>query len=425
MKQKLGVIGIILSLFIMIFSVPVMAADMPDLDIESPSVILMEPDTDRIFYEKAADTKRYPASTTKIMTAIVTLEHVENLQEKATVSYDAVFSVPNGYATDLLKVGEELTIDELMYALLVKSSNEAANVIAEYVGGSVESFVTMMNTKAAELGCQNTNFVNPNGVQDENHYTTARDLAIIAKEAMKNETFRRYVSTASHTLPSTNKYDRTDRNIVTTNELIRKSSKNYYEYAIGIKTGFTTPAKNCLVAGATKEGVELIAVILKADTYNSNKKVTRYEDAKTLFNYVYDNFTKKEIVKQNASIEEISIKNATNDTKKLKLLAKEAIETLVTNDKINDLQKGEVTLNEDIKAPISKGTTLGKVTYTVDGIEYQTELVAQNDVKKSYTVQIVIAIIVLFVVLYLMDKMRRPKKRNKRKKKSKYVQTIR
>ena len=419
MKQKIGVIGILLIIFFVLFSNSALATEMPNLEISAPSAILIDANTGRVFYEKEADTKRYPASTTKIMTALVVLENVEDLQQVATVSYDAVFSIPSGYATDLLKVGEELTIEELLYALLVKSSNESAVVLAEYVAGSVDSFASMMNTKAQELGCTNTHFVNPNGVHDENHYTTARDLATIAREAMKNEQFRKFVATASHTLPSTNKYERTDRNLVTTNDLIRKSNASYYSYAIGIKTGFTTPAQNCLVAGASKDGVDLIAVILKTGDEE------RYQDAKTLFNYVYDNFGMKEIVKQNDIVQEIEVKNATKETKKLKLAAKDSIEALVTNDKLKELQQGEVTLNEDIKAPIAKGTVLGSIKYTVDGIEYKTDLVAENDVKPSYTVQIILGIVALIVVLYILNKMTMKKKRKKRKKKSKYVSTMR
>lgn len=424
MKRKIGwIVGIAL-LVILLSSNQIWAVEMPNLEVDSPSAILIEAKTGRVLYEKEADTKRYPASTTKMMTALLTLEHTQNLQEKTIVSYNAIFSMPKGYATDLLKVGEELTIEELLYALLVKSSNEAAVVLAEYVAGSVESFSSMMNTKAAELGCSNTNFINPNGVQDEKHYTTARDLAIIAKEAMKQPEFRKFVSTASHTLPSTNKYERTDRNLITTNDMIRKSSKNYYEYAIGIKTGFTSEAKNCLVAGASKEGVELIAVVLKAEEYNADKKSMRYQDTKNLFEYVYNNFSQKEIVKQNASVKEITVKNGTKDTKKLKLLAKNSIDALVTNDKINETQQGEVTLKEDIKAPIAKDTVLGTVKYTIDGVEYQTDLVAQNDVKQSFLLQIVLGIIAFVFVLYLLSCFMKPRKKQKRKKKNKYVKTI-
>lgn len=312
MRVKKILICVIMSLILILFEIPtsVYAAESNDIniDIGSSSCILIESKTGRILYEKDAYSKYYPASTTKIMTALLTLENVSDLKEVATVSYNSVFTVPSGYSTDLLKVGEELTIEDLLYALLVKSSNEAANVLAEHISGNVESFATMMNTRAVELGCKNTHFVNPNGIHNENHYTTSYDLSLITKEAMKNETFRKIVSTASYTLPSTNKYDRIDRNLITTNDIIRKSSKYYYEYAIGIKTGYTTPAKNCLVAGANKDGVELILVLLHADKLNSNRESVRDIDAKNLFEYVYNNFSEKTIVDANGAVDTIKVK---------------------------------------------------------------------------------------------------------------------
>lgn len=424
MRIKKTLICIIMILMMTLFRMPMAVYATEDtndsnIDIGSSAGILIESKTGRILYQKDAYTKYYPASTTKIMTALLTLENISNLKEVATVSYDAVFTVPAGYSTDLLKVGEELTIEDLLYALLVKSSNEAANVLAEYVSGNVESFATMMNTRAVELGCKNTHFVNPNGIHNEDHYTTAYDLSLIAKEAMKNETFRKIVSTASYTLPSTNKYDRIDRNLITTNDIIRKSSKYYYEYAIGIKTGYTTPAKNCLVAGANKDGVELIAVLLHADKLNSNRESVRDLDVKNLFNYIYNNFSEKTVVSKNGAVDTIKIKNATNNTKNLQLLAEDEIKALVTNDKLKTPESPEITLNENIKAPIKQGEVLGTLKYTIDGVEYKTNVLAANDVNKSYAILIIVLILIGLVLLYLHYKNDKIKKnRAKRRRKS-------
>jgi len=418
MRVRKKIIYTIITLIVILLNIhtSVYATEKNDINIElgSSAGILVESKTGRILYEKDAYTKYYPASTTKIMTALLTLENVSDLKEVTTVSYNSVFTVPAGYSTDLLKVGEELTIEDLLYALLVKSSNEAANVLAEYVSGNVESFATMMNTRAVELGCKSTHFVNPNGIHNENHYTTAYDLSLITAETMKNETFRKMVSTASYTLPSTNKYDRIDRNLITTNDIIRKSSKYYYEYAIGIKTGYTTPAKNCLVAGANKDGVELIAVLLHADKLNSNRESVRDIDAKNLFEYVYNNFSEKTIVEKNEAIHTIKVKNATSATKNLNLLAENKIESLVTNDKLKNIETPEIILNENIKAPIKQGQILGTVSYKIDGIEYETNLIASNEVKKSYTVIIVIIIVVLILIyVYSNKKGNRGRKRRK------------
>ena len=425
MKNKKLIVAFLVVFIVQIFLGSMSFALENNIEISAPSAILIESKTGRILYEKNSNEKRYPASTTKIMTALLTLENVEDLQSKATVSYNAVFSVPSGYSVDTLKVGEELSVEELLYALLVKSSNEAANVLAEYVAGSVDSFATMMNTRAAELGCKNTNFVNPNGIHNENHYSTAYDLSLIAKEAMKNETFRKIVSTVSHTLPSTNKYEQTDRNLITTNDLINKKNKNYYEYAIGIKTGYTAYAKNCLVAGANKDGVELISVVLGTDKKEVNGLSKRDTDTKTLFEYVYNNFTQKKVsTARETVVGQTKIKGATTETKNLDLNTDSDINILVTNDKEKDEIKGEIKLNEDIKAPIAKGDKLGTITYNSDGIEYTANVIAANDVQKSnliLNILRILLVIVLLLLTYLYLKNKRKRKINKKHKKANYV----
>ena len=425
MKNKKLIVAFLIVFIVQIFLGNMSFALENNIEISAPSAILIESKTGRILYEKNSEEKRYPASTTKIMTALLTLENVEDLQSKATVSYNAVFSVPSGYSVDTLKVGEELSIEELLYALLVKSSNEAANVLAEYVAGNVDSFATMMNTRAAELGCKNINFVNPNGIHNENHYSTAYDLSLIAKEAMKNETFRKIVSTVSHTLPSTNKYEQTDRNLITTNDLINKKNKNYYEYAIGIKTGYTAYAKNCLVAGANKDGVELISVVLGTDKKEVNGLSKRDTDTKTLFEYVYNNFSQKKVsTARETVVGQTKIKGATTETKNLDLNTDSDINILVTNDKEKDKINGEIKLNEDIKAPIAKGDTLGTITYNSDGIEYTANVIAANDVQKSnliLNILRILLVIVLLLLTYLYLKNKRKRKINKKHKKANYV----
>ena len=425
MKNKKLIIAFLIVFIVQIFLGNMSFALENNIEISAPSAILIESKTGRILYEKNSEEKRYPASTTKIMTALLTLENVEDLQSKATVSYNAVFSVPSGYSVDTLKVGEELSIEELLYALLVKSSNEAANVLAEYVAGNVDSFATMMNTRAAELGCKNTNFVNPNGIHNENHYSTAYDLSLIAKEAMKNETFRKIVSTVSHTLPSTNKYEQTDRNLITTNDLINKKNKNYYEYAIGIKTGYTAYAKNCLVAAANKDGVELISVVLGTDKKEVNGLRKRDTDTKTLFEYVYNNFSQKKVsTARETVVGQTKIKGATTETKNLDLNTDSDINILVTNDKEKDEINGEIKLNENIKAPIAKGDKLGTITYNSDGIEYTADVIAANDVQKSnliLNILRILLVIVLLLLTYLYLKNKRKRKINKKHKKANYV----
>lgn len=407
MKFKKFILCLITCIVCLAILLPVRTlADNNNLNINAESAILIDGDTGKVLYEKSAYKKRAPASTTKIMTALLALEHCKPT-DVATVTSEAITSVPSGYSTDLLKMGEELTIKDLLYALLLPSSNESANVLAIHIAGSIDSFASMMNTKAMELGCKNTHFVNPNGVHDDNHYSTAYDLSLIAKEAMKNDIFKQIVSTASYTLPNSNKYSRIDRTLITTNDLIKKQSDNYYEYAIGIKTGFTTPAKNCLVSSATKDGKTLIAVVLRSSTDNN-----RYNDTKTLFNYGFDNFSKKDIVKAGSTIKTIDVKNATSATKTLNLVAETGINTIVTNDKLNDTIEPQINLNEHLQAPIKKNSIIGTATYTVDNIKYTINLKAGNEVKKSYTLYLVIAIAIIALLFILFEK---PSKKKKRK----------
>lgn len=391
-------------------------------EIGCPSALLMDYNSGKILYEKNIYEKRYPASLTKIMTAIVVLEHCEDLNEKATVSYDAVMSISMGYVTANLQINEELTIEQLLYVLMVGSSNDAAVVLAEHVSGSVEEFANLMNEKAKELGCTSTNFVNPNGEHDENHYTTAYDMAIIARYAMQNETFRKIVSTTSYTLPATNKYDKEDRVFRTTNSLLivdnnAKPDNYYYKNAIGVKTGFTTPAGNCLVGAASKGNLELLTVVLGGSTTSSGLS-QRYVDTISLFDYGYDTYTLRQLVKKGGTVQTINVKKATRDTKKLDVIVDNDINVLIKTADRNNTILPEITFNEKLKAPLKQGDVVGKVKYTVEGIEYEEPLLASNDVKKSHWfLKLLLFSIFIFICFMYLDYKKRIRKRNNLKRK--------
>ncbi len=385
--------------------------------IASSSAILVESSTGKILYEKNAYEKMYPASTTKVMTAILVLENCD-LNEMATVSHNAIYSLPSGYVNANLQKGEEISIKDLMYALMVKSANDAAIVLAEHIGGSVEGFADKMNQKALELGCKNTHFVNPNGIHNDNHYSTAYDLYLMASYGMKNETFRKYVSTASYTLPSTNLYPTTDRICITTNDMIRPKSKYYDENVIGIKTGYTTEAKNCLIAGSQKNNTELISVVLHSGT-NAEGASERYVDTKALFDYGFEDFAFADVLKKNDVVDTIEIKNGKKNTKSLDLVAKETLSDYFNKELDLESLSPKINLNEDLLAPISSGTVLGNVSYTIDEKEYTTELLASHDVEKKFDVKILVLLVgillFLFGIVILRVKFRRMP-RNKRHK---------
>ena len=334
----------------------------------SPACLLMEASTGKILYEKNAYESNFPASTTKIMTAILTLENCE-LTDIATVSYNAIISVPSSYVNANLHKGEELTIEQLLNILLIPSANDAANVLAEHIAGSVEEFAKMMNEKAKEIGCLNTNFVNPNGVHNKNHTTTAYDLALMGKYAMQFPTFRELVKKTNYTLPATNKYDKADRIFTTSNELIVKKNSNskdnyYYENAIGIKTGYTSEAGSCIVAGAEKDGLELIVVVL-GGTSTKDGLSGRYLDCRNLFDYGFNNYKMETVNSRNSVLEKIPIRGGTSETKDLNVLVKDDISIFMSNNENIANIKPEIVYNDNLKAPVTAGSVVGNITYKV------------------------------------------------------------
>ena len=423
MKQmkQLALILILVMILNCIFSINVLAAE-PDLNAEA--AISVELSTGKVVYDKNAHKKMYPASTTKVMTALLVLENCD-LNEKATVSYNAIQAVPEGYSNANLQVGEELTIKDLLYVLMIPSANEAANVLAEHIAGSVESFATMMNTRAEELGCETTHFVNPNGIHNDDHYSSAYDLYLIAKEAMKNETFRKIVSTTKCTLPATDKYPENDRTFVNTNKLIVYNNSNradnyYYKNAIGIKTGFTSQAGNCLISAASKDGVEYINVVLNCELTDDGLSY-RFLDSKELFEYDYNNFEFSVLKEENEKVETVEVKNATKDTKNLDVLVKENLIVF----KKNDLDEGdinqEITYNQNLVAPIAKGEVIGTVKYDVDGLEYTAELIAGNDVEQS---KVALYCLIIGGTSLILGIALMPKKKKGRSKKQKIKKNI-
>ena len=401
--------------FVLIYNVNAAETNIPN--VASPSAVLMDLNTGKILYEKNINKKMYPASLTKVMTAILTLEKCE-LNEVATVSYDAVMSISSGYVTANLQIGEELTVEQLLYVLMVGSANDAAVVLAEHISGSVEDFSVLMNEKAKELGCKGTNFLNPYGAHDENHYSTAYDLALMSKYAMQNETFRTLVSTTSYTLPTTNKYEKEDRAFRNTNALLEYSTNQradnyYYKYATGIKTGFTTPAKNCLISSANKGNLELLVVVLGAGQ-NEQGLSNRYLDTINLFEYGYDNYTLREVIKTGGVVQTVMVRKATRDTKKLDAVISKDISVLIKQEDKDNALLPEVTINEDLKAPIKKGDVIGSVKYTVEGIDYTADLLANNDVKKSKAFIRFIEILFLLFLGWLYLKSKQRKKKNRR-----------
>ncbi len=373
----------------------------------SPSVLLMDPETGRILYSKNAFEKMYPASTTKLMTAILTLENCE-LTDVATVSHNAIFSIPVGYSHASLQEGEELTIEQLLNVMLIPSANDAAIVLAEHIAGSVENFAEMMNNKAKELGCLNTHFINPNGVHNDDHYSTAYDMALIGQYAMKFDDIMRIAKVNQYTLPKTNKYNKEDRIFNTTNGLVTKNDEYYYQYATGLKTGYTDKSGYCIVTTAKKNDVELLEVVFGSDSIKE-----RYEDCINLFNYGFDNYSYQKLVSTREIIDTIDVAGATAETKSLNVIAKSDIKVLLKKDINLDSLEPTIELNENLSAPIAQDAVIGKISYVIDGETFSTDLIAEKSVTASNFETIVFRAFLIFLILYLLvvilKKLNKPK----------------
>jgi len=273
--------------------------------------------------------------------------------------------------------GEILTVRQLVDSLVIHSANDAANVLAEEVSGSIEEFVNLMNEKALELGMNNTHFENPHGYHSDNHYTTARDMAIIACTAMENETFAEMVGMKKLTIPKTNKYD-TERVFSTRNALINPYSdiSLQYRFATGIKTGHTSNAGYCFVGSATKNDMDLISVVFKSTSYNR-----AFIDTKNLFEHAYSAYRIRTVIKGDELASTCNVRWAWGK-EHLVLKTTKDVKTILPRDNYSqELLKSEIIINENITAPIKEGEQLGTVKFF-----YDDELVAESPLYASRSV---------------------------------------
>ena len=251
-------------------------AEVQKPDISSPAAILMDAKSGKVLYEKNSKQRYAPASITKIMTALIVAENAD-MSDMVTYSANATTNLESGAVTAGVSAGDVISVKDSMYALMLKSANEVANGLAEHVAGSVSSFAAKMNAKAKELGATDTNFVNPSGLNNDNQYTSAYDMALISKAAFANETVLKVSSTKTYTFPATKK-NANAVNFTVGHKMLRESDSRYYKDAVAGKTGYTKAAGNTLVTYAKKDGKELIVVILKS-------KGTHYTDTKALLDY--------------------------------------------------------------------------------------------------------------------------------------------
>lgn len=332
-------------------------------DILCQSAILMEASTGTILAEKNSNQKMYPASLTKIMTAIIAIEKGK-LSDVITVDNETPYEIAGSHIA--LDPGEVLTLKDLLYALMLPSANDAASVIAKYYGGSIEGFSKLMNEKAKELGATNTNFVNPHGLHDANHYTTAHDLALITRYAMKNDTFRTIVATQRYEIQPTNKKS-DSRPFTNLNKMVYCGTASQinvdgkwisplYDGATGVKTGYTPEAGNSLVATAKRDGTEFITVEL------NGVSLEMYQDAHNLFNYGFNSFQSTTLVYKNTFIQTMEIKNG--DIREISLITDSDFRALANKDSVKNI-KSKAILN-DVELPLEKNAVVGKLEFYLD-----------------------------------------------------------
>jgi D-alanyl-D-alanine carboxypeptidase (penicillin-binding protein 5/6) len=355
--------------------------------VNASAAILVELNTDSILYEQAADAKVYPASLTKVMTCLLALEN-GNLDDVLTVSETALENLhPDGSSADLI-AGEQMRLIDLLYCVMLASANDACNVVAEYVSGSISAFVDLMNERAAEIGCTGTHFANAHGLHDDDHYTTARDLARIAAVALENEEFLTICTSKTYTVPATNLSD--ERDLYTTNYLVSDAitPAYYYSKASGVKTGYTSQAGRCLISTASDNGLYLLSVVCGAQTVvleSGDLELQSFTETKKLLEYGLNNFDYATVLSSLDTIAQLDV-NFSAGADSVVVAPTDTITSILPKDYDEDLLERDVTLDnpDGVDAPISEGDKLGSVTVTYDGNELgSADLVAITDVPRS------------------------------------------
>ena len=361
------------------------------LSIDAKSALLIDMDTEQVLYEQAADEQRYPASITKIMTALLTLEAVGrgelDLNDVITMDDAALADLTPDSSTAGLQAGEEITVRNLLYCLLLASANEAANALAIAVAGDIPTFVEQMNQRAQELGMSGTHFVNPHGLHSDDHYTTARDIFKMAKQAMTHATFREIVSTGTYTVPATNLSG--ERTLYNTNALLTSALHPGYTYSgtIGIKTGSTGQAGYCLTAAVEMKGHTLISVVLGAENptdSQGNVQRMQFSESVRLLDWASDNFSAATLLDAETYLQEIPVRFSAA-TSHVVLRPAQSVRALIPGTYDDTRLELRLRLNSEVaSAPISAGDILGTVTVIYAGQEYGTiDMVAVSDVSFS------------------------------------------
>ena len=441
MKKKLSLLLSVLIVVCTVFTaslVPASAANYKNkVKLKSKSALLINMDTGQTVYSVKADEKRYPASTTKIMTYIVVAEHVSDFRRTKVEIKQSVLDVLNGTGSSVAHVfshvGETMTILDLLYSMMVPSGNDAAVVLADYIGGGdTQKFVDMMNEKAKELGCKNTHFTNPDGLHDDNHYTTANDLAIMTQYALTLPEFAEITNTATYYVEGES-YP-----LVTTNSMIdpNRGGSYYYQYAQGVKTGTTDEAGHCLVSIGSADGYSYLGVFLMNPIKEPDEYGTMI-DAKELFRWALTELELNQVASSNTPICEQKINLAWGKSS-VQLVPETNINSIVPKDYEEKDIIIEKKIPESVDAPIKEGDVIGKATvyYSGKGAKGKQELatvnlvssetversgilyvlsVIQSIVFSNWFVVVIAAIILLLIIYIIVSSIIRSRNRKRRR----------
>ena len=387
-------IAVFLSALILCGVLTVPAAALEDPAIRAKAALLVEAETGTILYDKNIHDELSIASTTKIMSALLVFEAIDRgelrLDQQVTATATALRGLPEDGSTADIVEGETLTVEQLLYCMLVISANETCNILGETLCGSVDAFVARMNQRAQELGCKNTHFANTTGLTQSGHYSSAYDLYLITREAMKHEDFMTMVNTKSYEIPPTNKTEE-ERVLHSTNALISNWRLAGYLYsgAQGIKTGSTDAAGQCLVSSAVRGSRTLISVVLGAEKVEkengSGYIVESFTETARLFDWGFDNFVLRDILSSSDLVQEVPVA-LSSEASYVSTHAAEDIACLLPDNVEPDMLERTVTLtNDTVDAPVSAGDVLGKLTLSYNGKVYaETDLLALNDVSASW-----------------------------------------
>lgn len=416
-----------LLLFCCLFGQTAWAEETTEPDIKAKHAVLMDASTGRILYSKDADSKAYPASTTKLMTAVLAAEALDS-NTVLTASKTAVDIEQDGSNLGLLE-GEQLTVEDLLYALLVHSANDAANVLAEAVSGDIASFVDLMNRRAGELGMSGTHFMNPHGYHDPEHYTTARDLAILTACAQDQPLVSQILSTPEYVLPPTNLHSE-PQTLINTNSMI--TAKREYGYTWqpvkGGKTGHTSHAGYCFTAMGEQDGKKLISVVM-GSVMEQGINYSFY-DTKKVLEHGFTHFSLRPIVKVNEIVESVPVKWKAGG-EQAALFADTTLNILLGREETADSLDKRITLLPNLRAPLKKGDKAGELEYYYNDVFLgRVNLVVAEDVsldvfemifgtilfylKKPVVWGILLAVFVASVIMKTIRRQQRRRRRQQR-----------